>query len=409
MSWAPLVMAFAVLAFGHPSTSQASPSAVPVAIDGRTSCNGSAGPVYSGLTGAVADRLEEMQGKYEDQDGFRAVVYDGANALVIVARESLSTWQTRLKDSGVPVFPSCVPSSLVDAAHDAVRTLDRRPEGFAMAGYDALLDAVVIRTSEDSKDVLATVEQIGPGATTSIPAGALRVEVRDPAIASPNGRYNDAPSYWGGARIYVDVGGGLAKACSTGFYINSATNGTVMVTAGHCSMRDSNLVALNGRSVSNGDWTRNVGTTEGNKWPNPDLAVIDGQAYGAVSYSENDSTGSDNIRNSWTAPATGVTYCHYGQVSKRKCFQLSSLNVTNCPSGWGGLCTTGLAFTSGPSGPGGTIVSGGDSGGGMFLEYADGTIGARGIVHGGGCDASECAALFQRVQTVMGAYNATLP
>ena len=45
-----------------------------------------------------------------------------------------------------------------------------------------------------------------------------------------------------------------------------------MVTAGHCSNGN------NGRTVWNGNDSEQVGTTEGVRFPNPDLVLIDGAA-----------------------------------------------------------------------------------------------------------------------------------
>lgn len=405
-----LIVALALLAavpYAVASTSEA--AAFPVA--GRTQCSGGLDAVYSGLTGDAADQIEELQGKYEDNEGFRAAVFDGKSAALVVEAGTVAAWSTRLENTGVGVYASCVDPRLLDALPEAAQAIERGPDDFVTAGYSALLDAAVFRTSVSTDAVLTALQRVDSSLSlTSSTDGQLRVHSHDASIAAPAaGRYNDSSPYWGGAKIYVDIGGGFAKACTTGFQINSSTNGTVMVTAGHCSMNDNNLVALNGRTTWNGSGSFSVviGTTEGNKWPQTDVVAIDGQTYGTRSYSANDAL-SSRIISGQSSPGTGILYCQYGQVMQRVCFQLESLSITNCPPEWDGICTSNLAMATGPSGPGGSLTSQGDSGGGLFRELVSGYISARGIVHGGGCDVSECVGLFVKVQTILNVYDATI-
>lgn len=77
-------------------------------------------------------------------------------------------------------------------------------------------------------------------------------------------------------------------------------------------------------------------------FPDPDLAVIDGQQYAARSFSAINDTSSKAISNA-VNPTTGVTYCQMGSVLQRVCSAYSSLNAQFCDAGG---CTNGLAYTS---------------------------------------------------------------
>ena len=169
-----------------------------------------------------------------------------------------------------------------------------------------------------------------------------------------------------------------------------------MVTAGHCG--------LNGDTVFNGNGSQVVGTMEGRVFPDPDLAVIDGMAYAARSYSANDQTSSKPIVNA-ASPATATTYCQMGYVSLRICASYSSLNAQFCDAGG---CTNSLAFTSRAcTNP---LGQPGDSGGGVFRELAGSELGARGIVIAGATlgPGGQCGRYDHRWATIQARYNATI-
>lgn len=137
-------------------------------------------------------------------------------------------------------------------------------------------------------------------------------------------------------------------------------------------------------------------------FPDPDLAVIDGQQYAARSFSAINDTSSKAISNA-VNPTTGVTYCQMGSVLQRVCSAYSSLNAQFCDAGG---CTNGLAYTSQSCVSGG-LVAGGDSGGGVFKE-ANGTLSARGIVIADGNVGTLCVRYDHRLATVLVRYNATV-
>ncbi len=367
----------------------------------RTECPGSIPRVQVNMTGHDADVVEKFQNRYEEIDGFRAVVHDDSQAIVVVDAMAVGAWERRQQREGIRVVATCVQGELIAAAHAAIKQLPLADGDWASAGYDAIADAVIVESTLAVDQVGREIDRLMPGAaslTRPDNLGALRLFVRPRAGSTRFAtRASDDPPYKGGARVYVDIPGS-DKGCTPGFYIDSAARGRVLVTAGHCS-------DANGRNVWTGDYNGLVGTIRGRSFPDPDLAVIGGSVYTARSFAWTDNVTIKNISASLN-PATGVTYCQFGATSKRICSQYTQLDQVLCDAQ--GLCTTNLAYTSGPSGPGGSLGSGGDSGGGVFRELADGTISARGTVVGGGCDETTCRRYDHKRQTILNFYNATV-
>jgi hypothetical protein len=344
------------------------------------------------LYGSAADQLEELQAKYEDTAGFRAVVFDGQDAIVVVAPESLDLWRKRLAASSVSLVASCVSTPLADAVQRAVDSINVGSGGFSAVGYDALLDAMTVITTAPSADVVDAIDTALPGATGSaLVAGTVRISQAGLGDFSSLSRGADTEPFWGGARIWTNNGG-----CSTGFYLNSSTYGTVMLTAGHCYNND-------GGWTWNGNYAYSVGTSEG-VLKDPDLALIDGASYYRRSYSWNDQT-SYKLISEASNPTTAVVYCQMGATTLRVCSAYSSLDVT---ATYGGYTRHHLAYTSGPSGPGGSLGSAGDSGAGVYRELSGGTLGARGVVVAGGCDSTTCSRWDHKLQTITSTYSATV-
>jgi putative intracellular protease/amidase len=362
------------------------------AVSGRTTCQGSIDSVMTNLDGSAADQLEELQAKYENTDGFRAVVFSGKSAAIVVAPETVDAWRKALANSDVKVVASCVSTALLDATRQAVDGTSAAADGFSSVGYDALLDAVTAISTAPIADIVATVDAAVPGdSADALANGALRISAAMPGDFSGASRGADTSPYWGGARIWTDVGG-----CTTGFYLNSSTNGTVMLTAGHC-------YGGNGVSTDNGNHTAVVGTSEGRSI-DPDTALIDGQSYYRRSYSWNDQT-SNKLISEASNPTTGVVYCQMGATSLRICSAYSALDVD---ADYGGHVRHHLAYTSGPSGPGGSLGSAGDSGAGTYRELSGGTLGARGDVVAAGCNVTTCARWDTKLQTILSLYSATV-
>jgi hypothetical protein len=134
--------------------------------------------VATNLTGAPADALERLQGIYEDDPGFLAVVFDGTEPIVVVDSSMLAEWQDWLAPSGVAVAPSCIDPTLLASVH-AVLPAVRPPNGGVIAGYDALNDAVMVR-GVDADTLVAALEEWSPGsgskALAAIAAGTLRID-----------------------------------------------------------------------------------------------------------------------------------------------------------------------------------------------------------------------------------------
>lgn len=360
---------------------------------GRTKCAGSAGEVFTNLTGKAADLVEVTSASYPETKGIRGVVFDGIDAVVIGAPESVPALEATVAMASVRVATSCVASDLLDAARAAVEGLNVGEDGFASVGYDALQDSVHVLTTLPTAEVIDAMEGIHPNsAKQALERGTLRIEAAKSGDVSLASRNADTSPFWGGARILTNVG-----SCSTGFYVNSTTNGTAMVTAGHC------FNGLNGKNVTNGNGSASLGTSEHASLNDPDLALIDGAAYANRSYSAPDQISFEPITASGE-PATGVVYCQMGASSLIRCSTYSSLDETiNVPTG----VTHHLAYTSGPSGPNGSLGTGGDSGGGVFRDFST-SLSARGIVIAAGCNVTTCARWDHKLSSVKSFFSATV-
>lgn len=150
---------------------------------GRTVCPGSVPWVATNLRGAAADTLEQLQGTYEQDPGFLAVVFDGTKPIVIVERAALTGWQLRLAASGMAVAPSCVDPGLLAAVHEVLPTV-APADRIVSAGYNALDDTIDV-LGIDADTLVAALEEFQAGsggpARNAIAEGTLRI---DPAKVS---------------------------------------------------------------------------------------------------------------------------------------------------------------------------------------------------------------------------------
>jgi hypothetical protein len=153
------------------------PSASAVAAQGRSRCLGSVPVVRGNLKGAAADTLEQLQGTYEEWPGFRAVVFDGTKALVVVDAASLPAWIAELTPKGIAVAPSCVDPLLLDAVMAAIPALTP-PDGGSTAGYNALNDTIEVH-GIGADPLLAALDEVDPAlgetARNAVEAGTLRI------------------------------------------------------------------------------------------------------------------------------------------------------------------------------------------------------------------------------------------
>lgn len=348
-------------------------------------------PLDDNLTGEAADRLENLQSRYEEAPGFLGVVSAGGEAWVVVdPTVDRAFWEQGVASAGAAhLAVGCVHAEAVEEVKALVAAAAHGRDDFSSVSYNVFTDSVDVITSLDAASL---ADELGAKGDFELTSMVRVVESEAGSVSRMAGRLADTAPFFGGARISLPLGG-----CSTGFYLNSATRGTVMLTAGHC--------ASNGTTVRNWNDTLTVGVIEGRSLPNPDLAVIDGQSYAARSFSANDNTSSKAISNA-VNPTTGATYCQLGGFSYRICSTYSSLNAQFCDASG---CTNDLAFTSRDCTLG-TLVRPGDSGGGVFREADDGTLGARGIVVAGGRigTGAQCARYDHRLPTILDWYDAAV-
>ncbi len=148
---------------------------------GRTVCPGSVPWVATNLRGAPADALEQLQGTYEQDPGFLAVVFDGVRPIVVVERRALAAWQLRLAPRGVAVAPSCIDPGVLAAVH-AVLPAVASPDRTVSAGYNGLDDAIDV-LGIDADTLVAALETLQPGggdaARDAIADGTLRIDPRE--------------------------------------------------------------------------------------------------------------------------------------------------------------------------------------------------------------------------------------
>jgi hypothetical protein len=153
------------------------PAASAVAAQGRSRCLGSVPVVRGNLKGAAADTLEQLQGTYEERPGFRAIVFDGTKAIVVVDAASLPGWLAELTPKGIAVAPSCVDPVLLDAVMAAVPALTP-PDGGSTAGYNGLDDTIEVG-GIGAVALLAALDEVDPAlgesARDAVAAGTLRI------------------------------------------------------------------------------------------------------------------------------------------------------------------------------------------------------------------------------------------
>jgi hypothetical protein len=135
--------------------------------------------VFTNLSGAPADSLEQLGATYENDPGFLAVVWDGQRSIVVVETAQLLAWQARLAPLGIVVARSCVDPALLRTV-EAALPLVNVPEGvITSVGYDGLADAISV-SGVDPEPLLAAMDAILPGARSeavaAIANGSLRID-----------------------------------------------------------------------------------------------------------------------------------------------------------------------------------------------------------------------------------------
>lgn len=387
-----------------PGTAAFSPPPVPrdaaptVTSEWHTGCAREVLPkLETDMTGKNAEETERLQALYEEQPGFLGVVRGGGQFWVIVD-SNVEAWADKVADEGATVVSSCVQTGVLDSAKKVISDATHDSGEFSSVAYNVFTDSVELATTLDVgliRDAVGDEFQKTTGALLDLALANADLVIVASAPSADNrlaGRLTDTTPFYGGAKVIYPNGSG----CSTGFHINSGTNGTVMVTAGHCG--------TNGSVLVNGQGSIVVGTVEGRSLPDPDLALIDGKDYAGRSYSANNTSSSKRITDARN-PGTGTLYCQMGYKVQRLCASYSSLSAQYCDIQG---CTNLLAFTS-RSCDIGVLGLPGDSGGGVFLEFADGTLGARGIVVAGPViGTNTCTRYDHRWGTILVRYDATI-
>jgi hypothetical protein len=229
------------------------------------------------------------------------------------------------------------------AALEALRPAVSDSYGFS---FDPESGKILLQAGSDESE-FASVERQFPGAI-SYHRGEWHLTSWD----------NDGQPHWGGAWLQ---GGGWA--CTSGFSIADFSGHSYMVTAGHC--------------FTSGTGT-NMGTVlrESAAYPYYDFEVVYGHSYQGKLYDSY--THGRPVKNG-ANPSIGTHYCTTGRTSGFYCnWTLQRLNQTICYSNMS-TCFHDLAGFNNPSLD---HVLGGDSGGPLYYQYADGTAGVRGVISG---------------------------
>jgi len=186
--WFLLLAAIPASCASNPEPTPSASASTPAA-SGRSMCSGSVPFVETNLSGGPADALERLGSTYQNDAGFRAVVFDGARVIVVVEPDALPDWQARLAPGGVAVARSCVAPGLIDVVDRAMARMVG-PSGLIVSwGYDALKDAVMVQ-GVDQDALVAAIGQISDAgrraAIEAISDGTLRVDPRGiPNALSP--------------------------------------------------------------------------------------------------------------------------------------------------------------------------------------------------------------------------------
>lgn len=202
------------------------------------------------------------------------------------------------------------------------------------------------------------------------------------ASAAPvlTSRQNDFDPWFGGSAMSVTTAGNAD--CSTGFAVLKSSGAGRLLSAAHCDY------------TGNHAWYDGVGDplTPGGSMvavaPNYDSMLIDpiggtnGYVYGGP---WNATTANPRYKLKVAgadSPSLGGVVCTSGANSGEHCgLDIIRHTMLLCPgSSTGGLCDDGWQAES-PSHTVSTV--GGDSGGSVYHDWGDGTVGARGIINSG--------------------------
>ena len=144
----------------------------------RPSCPGSIPRVFSNLTGEPADLVERGQAELQDEEGFRALVYDGKQAVVVVTPDTLDDWVPRVAQRGLGLGTSCVDEQLLGVVQKAFGTLTVQSDDVIGVGYSGLNDAIFV-SGVDEAQLRQAILMVEPGFAAkmdaAIAAGTLRL------------------------------------------------------------------------------------------------------------------------------------------------------------------------------------------------------------------------------------------
>lgn len=151
---------------------------------GRSVCLGAIVNARPLAHGVAADLLEQVQIASEATLGFLAAVDDGAGPVVVVERDQLEAWVTRLAGTRLRVAPSCVAHEVLAGTNLALASIRLGTGEMTSSGYDAISDAMVITSTFNDAEMLAFLAPRIPSARAAYDEGTLRL------VKVPKGSYS---------------------------------------------------------------------------------------------------------------------------------------------------------------------------------------------------------------------------
>lgn len=266
----------------------------------------------------------------------------------------------------------------------------------ALMDTSRLLDGPLINTIFKNKDYSGLIANVDPkqleAATALIndyqKAAGVPVEIGSGQAVDFQTRRNDSSPWQGGGQLHFP-GTNLHNVCTSGFSVLTTGGEGRLLTAGHCKLNGENE-ATTRVNDGGGDLIANNGDMQ---WaPNYDSLLIDPPASPATIgkvFGGPWDAGTGNARYQFhvggsAAPSVGDTVCVSGANTGERCNRtITNTGVEfNCP----GTTTNCSGFVYSGSG---VTTTGGDSGAPVYVERADGSVGARGI-HSGGLNSVSC-------------------
>lgn len=266
---------------------------------------------------------------------------------------------------------------------------------------------------------------IAPGkllnpATTKVLAGevaAMPVTVSELPAPNPMSRQNDSDPWLGGSAMSLTTNPANAD-CSTAFSVIVGAGDGRLLSAYHCDPT-SNFAWRDGA----GD-PLTLGAMDVDGAPSYDSMLIDpiggtdGYVYGGPWFAVSGDARYKLGVTGKSAVSVGSPVCSSGANSGEHCgLTVRGYTQVSCPSGSGGTCTAWWADAVDHR----VAVAGGDSGGPIYKDHGDGTVGARGVINSGsgvvtcpslrspaGPDGCDYQVFFISIMPVLSIWNASI-